>query len=128
MIIRPKIYVDGPYLAKTAWEVNKNVNRALDCGFELAMWGAIPIIPHVMFQGFAGSFTDEYLLGSSMQVMLCCDAVAMMHGWRKSPEARAEYDRAAMKGMQIFYPWQKDVIHPDQSIRDWIRVKVRMAS
>lgn len=84
------VYIAGPYRAKTAWGVAKNIRNAEMWGYAVAEAGAMPLIPHANSAHFDGEFTDEFWLDGTMELLRRCDGILLMPNWQESTGAKHE--------------------------------------
>jgi hypothetical protein len=96
------IYVAGPFRGKDAWEIEQNVRRAEEYGWELAALGAVPVIPHTMFRYFHGSLPDQFWLDATLEILKRCDAILLLPGWTSSEGSIGEHAQAKRAGQKIF--------------------------
>lgn len=96
------VYVAGPFTGKNTWEVEQNVRRAEEAGYEVACLGAAPLIPHANTHVFNGTLTDEFWYAATAALMRKCDAVYLMKNWRESRGATAERAEALRLGILVF--------------------------
>lgn len=97
------VYVAGPFRSGSAWGVHQNVQAALAVGFQVASLGAVPVIPHSMFQAFDRTLTDEFWLEGTLALMRPCDAVIVVSGWEKSKGTCGEIEEARAAGIPVFF-------------------------
>lgn len=95
------VYVAGPYRAKTAWEVDKNIQNARSWGAVLAKAGAYPVIPHSNTAHMDGVAPDELWLAGTMEMLRRCDGAVFIAGWERSKGAQAELEEAKRLGLPI---------------------------
>lgn len=69
------VYIIGPFRAKNSWEKEKNVHSALQAAHQVASLGCMPIIPHSMTKAFDGTFSDQFWLDGTLELMRRCDCV-----------------------------------------------------
>lgn len=96
------VFVAGPYRGATAWEVAENVRAAERVGFNVASCGAMPLIPHANTANFDKTFTDQFWLLGTMELLRRSDAVMLVNGWERSVGARAEVEEAKRLGLPVF--------------------------
>lgn len=101
-----KIYIAGPYSAKTEQQRIRNVNLAIDAGLKLFFKGHYPYIPHLTH------FIDLYAIKKSIKMkwddyihwdlpwLEFCDAILYLG---KSNGADLELERAKKLGKKVFY-------------------------
>ena len=73
---RKLIYVCAPFRAKTACEIEKNIERA--CKYAKSVWaeGYMPIVPHINSRGVFGLYGDnEEVTEFDMQLLAKCDFI-----------------------------------------------------
>jgi nucleoside 2-deoxyribosyltransferase len=111
----PRIYIAGPFTAKTRWEEEQNVRQAEAIGYAVAQLGAYPVIPHTNTRPlFIDLQTPEWWYITTLESMFTCDAVLLTVDWRKSAGARNEKEQAEKKGIPVFesitnlYAWLVD--------------------
>ena len=97
------VYVAGPFRGKNSWEVENNIRKAEQMGFEIAEMGAIPIIPHTMYRFWDGTLNDEFWLACGIEMLVRCDAIFMNYGWMHSTGSKAELDFAKKQNIPDFY-------------------------
>ena len=107
------VFIAGPYRGVNAWAVEKNVQYAEAYIYPIAELGAAPLCPHTMTRNFDGTFTDEFWLEVTMELMTRCDAIFMVPGWQRSEGARAELAEAEALGL----PWFDDMME----LSIWLR-------
>lgn len=97
------IYIAGKFRGINAWEVHKNVQEALKVGFEVAVLGAMPLIPHANTHCFDGTLQDQFWLDGTLELLRRCDAVMTVPNWVHSSGAKAEVAEAADNlGIRVF--------------------------
>lgn len=98
------IYIAGPYTAKTNWEVQQNINRAMEAGKLVAEMGAMPLIPHsntpLIFEGIQN---PQFWYDGTMEFLRRSDAILLIEGWENSVGAVTERDEAINIRIPIFY-------------------------
>jgi len=107
-ILLPVIYVAGPYSADTISEIEANIKRAELDGIALMNNGWSVHIPHKN-TAFMGSHKALFVrdwqtwLARDFAILRRCDAVFLMHDWRESRGACAEWGFATGAGIPIHY-------------------------
>jgi hypothetical protein len=96
------VYIAGPFRAETPYGVRRNVERARDLGFHVAVLGGYPIIPHTMTCDFDKCLTDQFWLDGTMALLRVCHAVVLESRWAASRGARAEKLEAERLGLAVF--------------------------
>ena len=108
-ILKPVIYVAGPYSADTRTDIADNIKRAEDAGAELMERGWMAHIPHknTAFMGMHPVLTDrswESWLVRDFAVLVKCDALFLLKDWLASKGACAEWGFVhGMGSMPIYY-------------------------
>lgn len=102
-----RIYVAGPYSAKTEALVKANVAAALFYAHPIRRAGAVPVVPHVCVPAFPGMQDEESVWQAAMRECLShlstCHGVLFMPGWEKSRGAQLEHVQAGEWGLRICY-------------------------
>jgi hypothetical protein len=101
-----KIYIAGPYTAKTEGQMLTNVNAAIDASFIIYSRGHFPYIPHLTHfidqrakeVGFKMEWEDY--IRWDLVWLEHCDALLYLSGSRG---ANLELEAAKEAGKQIFY-------------------------
>lgn len=98
------VYVAGPYRGNTAWEVEQNIRRAEALGYEVALAGAYPVIPHTNTRAhFEGAQSAaEFWLDGTLELLRRCDAAIFTADWQRSSGARAEREEIERLGRPRF--------------------------
>lgn len=112
------VYVAGKFRGKTAWDVAENVRAAERVGYQVALAGAMPLIPHANTAHFDGTLTAGFWLNGTMALLLRCDAVMMVAGWPDSAGSIAERDVAKTIGLPVFDAGDY------QALSDWLAAEV----
>lgn len=73
---KPRIYVAGPYRAKTDEEVYLNIKRAENLGLVVFEMGAVPVIPHSMYCG-CPDLPDDLVIGAGLSLLHACQAMVV---------------------------------------------------
>lgn len=110
------IYIAGPYRGPSAWDVEQNIRRAEQIGFEVASAGAIPLIPHTMYRFWDGTLDDSFWLACGIELLERCDAIVLCPGWTGSKGTMAERDHASVIGIPAFEYVGIEPVH----LRSWI--------
>lgn len=101
-----KIYVAGPYSAKTKRQVQENVNAAMRAGAYLLRIGHTPFIPHLthyfhLFTTAEGTpFSYEDYMAWDESWLTACDALLYLG---ESPGADKELQIALVRGLLTFH-------------------------
>lgn len=112
------VYIAGPFRAPDGWGVACNVHWAEQAGREVARLGAVPLIPHSIGARMAGTETDSYWIGATLELMRRADAVLVLPGYEQSIGTLGEIEEARRSGLPLFLPVTD---HPDfDSLKEWI--------
>lgn len=88
------VYIAGPFRASTAWEIEQNIRRAEDAGLDVAILGAVPVIPHSMYRFYHGQCDGKFWLEATLELLRKCDAVLLLPGWHFSSGSIGEVDES----------------------------------
>ena len=106
------IYIAGPYRSPHGeWGVVENIRKAEAAALFVWQYGGAALCPHkntALFGGAPGCSDDVWLAGD-IEMLLRCDAVWMIDGWRDSIGARRERDVARENGIPALFE-HNDVI------------------
>ena len=100
------IYVAGPYTGSSRWEIDQNVNRAIDAGIDIFGKGHFPYVPHLtdLVDRRARETGKELSWGDFMAWdapwLRVCDALLFIG---ESRGANIELEEARRLGKTIFY-------------------------
>jgi hypothetical protein len=100
-----RIYVAGPYTAKTPEQVLANVNAAMDVGIRIAKRGYLPFIPHLTHFlemraiETTGSLPYEWYLEYDSYWLSECDGLLKIGA---SPGADREELQAQAEGIRVY--------------------------
>lgn len=101
MTKRKRLYISGPYRAKTINEVYNNIAEAR----RRAEWGwangFFPICPHLNSAMMDGAVADEVFLECYLQLVDLCHMILMVTGWKESEGSKAELLRAEKSGLIV---------------------------
>lgn len=88
------------------WEIERNINNALEAFSELAREGIGAFCPHghsAHFEVIAPDVPPEYWYNLDLHFLkTACDAVLVLPGWGNSAGSRAEVDWAIQHGLRVF--------------------------
>lgn len=90
-----KIYISGPMTGMPDMNMpafNAAEDRLVEAGFDVESPSSIKLRD--------GASYEDYLR-AALQMMLMCDGLAMLPGWRKSKGARIEYQVAKALGWPV---------------------------
>jgi hypothetical protein len=105
-----RIYVAGPYRAKNAWEIERNIRKAEEAGLELARNGWTPIIPHTMYRFFQGTLTDEKWIEITKDLVRGCDVILFLPHWKDSEGSQGEFKVAYNLGHPMYFLSKEGVV------------------
>lgn len=105
-----RIYIAGPYCPRNvpfhdaARIANQNVRRAIEKFHELKSKGHEPFVPHLShFIHIEGDYDyGDWWTDYDMTFLEhWAEAIYMLKGWKQSPGANREYERAIHLGLKI---------------------------
>ena len=101
-----RIYISGPFSAKTSSKIKKNVEKVLDIGIEIIKKGHIPFMPHLLY--FLGEYAEESNKNFNYDVYMSWGLYELDHSDAlyfigPSPGANLELEFAKKKGISIYY-------------------------
>lgn len=97
------VYVAGKYTSEHAYQVDENIDKSKHLARQVSLLGALGVSPHCV-SGHAGGIQDyDWWIAATLKLMLRCDAVLMMEGWRDSKGSCGEHEMAFRIGMPVFY-------------------------
>jgi len=99
------IYIAGKYRAPCEWEIVQNIRTAEKAALFVWQHGAAALCPHkntALFGGAPGCH-DEVWLKGDCEMLLRCDAVFAIDGWRDSNGARDEIDLARTNNIPVLF-------------------------
>jgi hypothetical protein len=97
------IYVAGPFRGPNGWEIERNVRRAEELGYDVFRAGGMPIIPHANTRHFHGQGTDQFWLDGTLELARRCDALILTPDWSNSVGARSERMTVLEMGKPVFH-------------------------
>jgi hypothetical protein len=97
------IYVAGAYSAKTAYQVELNIDIAKHLAIEVWRQGAAAICPHTNSAHFEGAASGDAFIEGTLEMMRRCDAVLVAPNWDSSVGTRGEIKEAERLGIPVFY-------------------------
>lgn len=113
MVLRPAIYVMGPFRAPSEWERAGNIHIAKHRGVEVAHIGGAPIIPHTTIAYYWDTLPEADQMQICFSILARCHAALTVHGWSGSEGTRAEIDFCNERHMPVF--------HKLVDLAEWIR-------
>lgn len=96
------VYIAGPYRAATPWQVEQNIRNAESVAYQVAGMGVAILCPHTMTRYWDRSYTDQYWLEATLEMMRRCDAVVLVPGWESSTGTLGEVAEAEALGIPVF--------------------------
>jgi len=103
------IYVAGPFMALSDYEVQLNIASAGKVGLECAKKGWSPIIPHKNTGGFENcdihpedTSDEDFWYEATMELLRKADAVVMCPGWLRSHGSQMEFNAAKDLGIPVY--------------------------
>ena len=97
------LFVAGPYRAKNAAGIRRNIENARLIAEELWTQGFGVICPHLNSAFMDGVAPDrQFLEADLMMLERCCDGLVCVPGWQKSEGARGEVKRARELNLPVF--------------------------
>lgn len=114
------VYIAGPYLAGTAWDVEQNIRRAEDAAYMVLKCGAMPVCPHTNTRGyFQGVASDEQILKGTLELLRRCDAILLIEEWQSSAGSIGEQAEAERLGLAQFRERDWAIL------KDWVKDEER---
>jgi len=98
-----KIYIAGPYTAKSVRDVHLNVYKAIEIAVKIWKKGHYPYIPHLthfVWTHPSGNLEYEDWMKWGKVWLECCDALFLLNN---SPGADQELKYAKKLGLKIYY-------------------------
>lgn len=103
------IFISGPYRALTEWDVVQNIRRAELAAVFVWQHGAAALCPHkntALFGGVSGC-PDQVWLEGDCEMLLRCDAVFAIPGWRDSSGATGEVALARENKIPVLFSYNE---------------------
>ncbi len=100
------IYLAGPFRAEDNFRIQQNILDAEAVAYAIiteSKGAAAVLCPHALGRNFIGTFTDDYWLAATMEMLKRCDAVYSFCRWRESAGTKAEVEAAEKLGLPVFY-------------------------
>jgi nucleoside 2-deoxyribosyltransferase len=110
-----RIYIAGPYTAKTQEEIAANIDRAREAGIMFARAGFAPLIPHCNTAGWdcIVGLSYDVFLAIDLAWMGAADAIYFQGDYMNSHGCAVEMRTAAAMGIPVFY----EGIHTPEDIK-----------
>jgi hypothetical protein len=99
------IYIAGKYRSSDEWGVTQNIRKAEAAAIFVWQYGGAALCPHkntAYFGGVPGCH-DEVWLAGDKAMLLRCDAVWAIEGWRDSSGATAEVELARNNKIPVLF-------------------------
>jgi len=102
------VYLAGPFRGHNAYEVYRNVQMAEAVMHEVILRGQAHnvnlavLCPHSMSAHFDKTFTDQYWIDATLELLRRCDRVLMLRGWEKSVGALGEKAEAERRSIPVY--------------------------
>jgi nucleoside 2-deoxyribosyltransferase len=96
------VYIAGPYRTFDGWEREQNIKAAEAAMYAVAEMGLVPVCVHSMARNFDGTFTDEFWLDATMEILKRCDVVLVVGDYVDSEGTCAELAYCASNGVPFF--------------------------
>ena len=96
------IYVAGHYRHEDPFRVEENIFRARQAGYQIALLGAMPVIPHANTAHYDALHDGQWWLDATLELMRRCDAVYLLPNWRGSNGTKGERAEALRLGLPVF--------------------------
>lgn len=101
------IYIAGPYRAESLAEIQHNIFEARIYAEDIWQLGHFAFCPHLNSANMDGLVPDEVFLAAGLLMIEKCDAVYVVHGFRKSKGTLAEIAHATKLGIPVYYSIEK---------------------
>ena len=108
-IVKPRIYIAGPYTAKEPYQQNNNIEIAKQVGMKFMRAGIDVYIPHMATANL--DFVAGYNYFMDLHLTFLKDwatDIIMIDGWEKSKGSVIEFNKADQWGKKIWYERQVD--------------------
>lgn len=105
-MIRPLVYVAGPFTSSDHETQTRNVVAAVVEGYKVRALGAVPVVPHIAILPPAVATPEEAwsaAMAECLPLLQACAAVFAIPGWEKSRGARVEVVQAGEVGIPVFH-------------------------
>lgn len=113
---RPWVYIIGPYTGANATEQFDNCMMALNVARDVWDCGGAALCPHFNSYAFDACATHREFVAAYKRLMLKCDGVVVLKGWRSSVGSKVEVASALKAKMPI---WYNDFME-DVTMEQWI--------
>ena len=100
-----KIFVSGPYRAKTEEEKRDNIWHAVRVAVRLWELGWCVFCPHANTANFDlfSSLPPKAYLEGDIAFLKECSAIFMLEGWEQSVGAKRELEVATEQSLEVYY-------------------------
>lgn len=111
------VYIAGKFTGPNAWVIEQNIRAAELVGFEVALLGAMPLIPHANTRFFHGTKDASFWYEGTLELLRRCDAVMTVVRWEESKGAREEVEEARRRGMPVFHDYMRLGVWIESGVR-----------
>lgn len=100
------VYIAGPYSAPNAWEREQNIRAAE--GVCVALWseGVAAVCVHSTARYFHGAVSEANAIAIDDAILMRCDAIMLVEGWKDSPGTLREIRIADAADKRVYFPSQ----------------------
>ena len=103
MKLKGRAFISGPYRGDlTEACIAANLAKARLVAQEVTRLGWVPVCPNLMFTEFAELQDWDFWLEASLGLMVTCDILVLVPGWRNSTGVAGEIKRAVELFMPVF--------------------------
>lgn len=101
-MINKLVYIAGPYRAKTINGIRENIRKAEEMAALVWKTGNFAVCPHKNTAFFDGLVDDEVFLEGAIRLMVKCDVVLLLDGYRESEGTMKELSLAAVENIPVY--------------------------
>lgn len=102
-VLRPVIYVMGPFRAKTEWERATNIFWAKNRGVEVALMGGAPLVPHAAVAYYHDSMPEAEQMNVCFSLLARSHGAITTQGWGGSDGTRQEIEFCQRREIPVFH-------------------------
>ena len=103
-IVKPRIYIAGPYTNKDSYKQNNNIDIAEQVGKQFARHGLQVYVPHVATKNWDDVNNYNYFMDLHLGVLKdWATDIVMLDGWVDSKGSVIEFKEAHKLGKHIWY-------------------------